>query len=103
VNTYIFLAKLTDRGAADIHDTPARIEQVNLEWETLAGEGGSVIAFYTTTGAYDHVIIAQAANDDAAAAFALLMASLGKIRTVTLRAFDETQVAQLLIEAHAHR
>jgi uncharacterized protein with GYD domain len=103
VNTYIFLAKLTDIGAAGIHDTPALIEQVKLEWETLAGEGGSVITFYTTTGEYDHVIIAQAANDDVAAAFAMLMASLGKIRTVTLRAYDETQVAELLVVAHAHR
>ena len=103
MNTYIFLTKLTDTGAAGIRDTPDRINQVRLEWETLAGEGGSVIAFYTTTGGSDHVIIAQSANDDAAATFALLMASLGKMRTVTLRAFDETQVAQLLIEAHTHR
>lgn len=58
--------------------------------------------FYTTTGEFDHVIIARGGNDDAAAAFALLLASLGHMRTVTLRAFDKTEVAAILLMARPH-
>jgi uncharacterized protein with GYD domain len=47
-------------------------------------------------GAFDAVFIADAPDDETMAAFAMSMASLGYIRTQTLRAFSIVEMSQIV-------
>lgn len=80
---YILLNKLTDHGARNVKDSPKRAQAAQSEAEKLGGK----LTVYYTFGQYDTICILEAPNDDAALAFGMKQASLGYIRTITLKAF----------------
>jgi uncharacterized protein with GYD domain len=47
-------------------------------------------------GAYDLATIVEAPNDEAIAKFALAVASLGNVRTTTLKAFPEDEYRKII-------
>ena len=51
---------------------------------------------YWTMGAFDAVFIADAPDDETMTAFAMSMASLGNIRTQTLRAFSASEMNKIV-------
>jgi uncharacterized protein with GYD domain len=51
---------------------------------------------YWTVGPYDMVTVFEAPNDEALSAHLLDIGSLGNVRTTTLRAYDEEEMAGLL-------
>jgi uncharacterized protein with GYD domain len=53
-------------------------------------------AFYLVTGQYDAVVISEAPDDATVAKFALGNASMGFIRTETLRAFSEDEYRNIV-------
>jgi len=53
-------------------------------------------AFYLVTGQYDAVAISELPNDEAVARLALANASMGTVRTETLRAFTEDEYREII-------
>jgi uncharacterized protein with GYD domain len=61
--------------------------------------GGEVKNLVWTMGAYDLVAITEAPDDETAVAVALKVASLGNVRTTTLRGFDRKEVESIIERA----
>jgi uncharacterized protein with GYD domain len=47
-------------------------------------------------GAHDFVTVVEAPDDEVIAKFLLALGSLGNVRTVTLKAFTETEYRQII-------
>ena len=91
--TYIGLVNYTDQGIRTIKDSPKRLDAGK---ELLKRLGCELKAYYLTMGAYDLVTIIDAPNDEAAAKFALAIASAGNVRTTTLKAFPEAEYRRII-------
>ncbi len=91
--TYVTLINFTQKAAEDLKHGPDRLEAAR---KRARERGGDLKAFYLTMGRYDGVLIIEAPNDEAAAAGLLQAASLGYVRTETLRAFTESEYKKLV-------
>ena len=91
--TYLLLISYTDEGIRTIKKSPDRINAVHAEAEKL---GMKIKDSYSTTGAYDGVMIAEAPNDETMTTLALRIASRGNVRTQTLRAFSLDEFDRIL-------
>ena len=90
---YVILSNFTDQGIKSIKDTQKRAEA----FKAAASKSGIKIhTLLWTLGQHDVVAIAEADDDIAATALALSVASLGNIRTQTLRAFDTADMAKIM-------
>jgi uncharacterized protein with GYD domain len=92
VQHYILLVQFTDQGIRNIKDTTRRADAVRNEAEKL----GCKFTVYWTFGKYDGVGILEAPNDEAAMEFGLRVGSLGSVRTTTLKAFTEEEIARVV-------
>lgn len=90
--TFVTLANFTEQGARTIKDSPDRFEAFKALAEGL---GVKVKSVHWTEGAYDIVLISEG-PEDAVMAAALKTASLGNIRTQTLRAFTAAEMRQFI-------
>jgi uncharacterized protein with GYD domain len=89
---YITLANFTDQGARAIKDSPDRFEA----YKSLAEAAGvTVKSVHWTTGAYDIVLVSEG-PEDALMALNLKMATLGNVRTQTLRGFSIAEMRKLV-------
>jgi uncharacterized protein with GYD domain len=91
--TYITLYKLTDQGVRNIREAPKRVEGSIKAW---GAAGGRMVGFYATMGEYDYVAITESPSEELGAAFTLAQASLGNVRTVTMRAFTQNEFSDLV-------
>jgi len=91
--TYIALANWTDRGAQQVKESPARLDQMR---KTLKDMGGEFRTIYMTMGDYDLVFVYEAPDDAVAARFTLLLGQLGTVRTRTLKAFPEAAYREII-------
>jgi len=89
---YIMLIRFTDQGIKNIKDTTRRADAARSEAERIGGK----FTVYWTFGKYDGVGILEAPNDEAAMEFELRVGSLGNIRTTTLKAFTEEEIASVV-------
>ena len=89
---YIMLIRFTDQGIKNIKDTTRRADAARSEAERIGGK----FTVYWTFGKYDGVGILEAPNDEAAMEFGIRVGSLGNIRTTTLRAFTEEEIARVV-------
>jgi uncharacterized protein with GYD domain len=78
-----------DQGIKNVKDTIRHAETARSEAEKIGGKFTS----YWTFGKYDGIGILEAPNDEAAMQFGLKISSFGNIRTTTLRAFTEEEIA----------
>jgi uncharacterized protein with GYD domain len=85
---YIILMNLTEQGAQNIKEAPARIEEAA---KALEAAGGKMIDFYAVLGQYDYVVIADVPSDEAGLLQLLGIAARGNVSTVTLRAFTKEE------------
>jgi len=85
--------KLTDQGAKDLKNAPARIEAAFKMVEQL---GGKLIGFYATMGEYDYVGIGESPGDMDVTTFNLALSSLGSVRTLTMRAFTLQEFSEMI-------
>ena len=58
--------------------------------------GANMSQVYWTVGPYDLVLITEAPDEQSATAFLLEAASLGNIRSTTLRAFDREEMRGII-------
>jgi len=90
---YVLLTNFTDQGAKTVKDTVKRAEA----FKAMAAKSGvKVHQLLWTLGQYDVVSIAEADDDISATALGLSIASLGNIRTQTLKAFDAADMAKII-------
>ena len=89
---FVLLMNITAKGAADIKDAPARIEEGIKAFEAM---GGTMHSFHVTMGTYDYVAVGEAPSDEVAAAFAMALTSQGNVTTTSLRAFSRDEFAAL--------
>ena len=92
VQHYIMLIRWTEQGIRDFKDTTRRADAAKSEAERIGGK----FTIYWTFGKYDAIGILEAPNDEAAMEFGLRVGSLGNIRTTTLKAFTEEEIARVV-------
>ena len=90
--TFITLANFTDQGARAIKDSPERFEAFKSMAEAA---GVSIKSVHWTTGAYDLVLITEG-DESALMTLNMKMASLGNVRTQTLRGFTPAEMRKLV-------
>jgi len=90
--TFVTLANFTEQGARKIKESPDRFEAFKALAEGL---GVKIKSVHWTEGAYDIVLITEG-TEEAVMAAALKTASLGNIRTQTLRAFSAAEMRQFI-------
>jgi uncharacterized protein with GYD domain len=93
--TYVTLYHFTQQGVQNIKESPDRIAAAR---EVAGSMGVDVKGIYLTMGQYDLVAIAEAPDDETVARFGLALASLGNVRTETLRAFTEDEFRTLVAD-----
>ncbi|HTD02736.1 GYD domain-containing protein [Undibacterium sp.] len=91
--TYITLAKFTDQGIRTIKDTTKRADMAK---ELAAKFGVKLTGMYWTLGEYDIVLVGEAPDDAAIAAFGYAIGSAGNVRSATLKAFSKDEVSAIL-------
>ncbi len=91
--TYVILMNLTDQGARNIKDAPARIQAVA---KSLEAAGGKMLAFYPVMGPYDYVAITEGPSDELALAQLLALGMAGNVRTTTMKAFTMEAFEEIL-------
>ena len=91
--TYVSLVRFTEQGIRSIKEGPARLDAAKKAYQAA---GGELKAFYLAMGKYDIVIISEGSSDEVAAAMALGLASLGNVRTETMRVFTEAEYKKII-------
>jgi uncharacterized protein with GYD domain len=90
---YIMLVNWTDQGIRNVKDSPKRLDAAR---DLAKGLGVELKEFYMTMGDHDMVVVAEAANDEAIAKFALRLGGAGNVRTKTLKAFAESEYRAII-------
>ncbi len=95
MRSYVILLNWTDQGAKNSRDTIERGKAFGASIESL---GGKVREHLYTLGEYDIVMVTEFPDDDTAAASMLQLASLGNVRTKTMRAFTDGETAAIIAQ-----
>ena len=90
---YVSLMRLTAKGLADMHGSPARRK---LSEERVAALGGRSIAFYAVMGAYDFVQVFEMPNNAAMMQYVLMARRDGYVEPLILPAFDVAAFAGIV-------
>ena len=91
--TYIVLGKLTDEGSKDIQNLR---QYASANMERASKLGIEPKGWYLTMGHYDFVVIVEAPDDETMAAQMVGVATVGRSRTETLRAFSLDEVDTII-------
>jgi uncharacterized protein with GYD domain len=89
---YIALVNFTEQGIKSIADWDKRLANART---MLAASEGKLIDAYLTFGPYDAVIITEAKDDEAALRGALRYGLGGNGRSITMRAFGESEAVRV--------
>ena len=94
--TYIVIGDWTQQGVTNFEQTVDRYDAGLSQMEAL---GVSVKERYWTLGEHDMVSIVDAPDDEMLAVVLLKLASLGNVRTTTLRAFSADEMKAAIAKA----
>jgi uncharacterized protein with GYD domain len=89
---YISLIDWTDQGVRDFKSTVDRAETARDAAKQLGGE----YEVYWTMGYHDLVVVSEFPDDESATAFLLKLASMGNVRSKSMRAFDSTEMRDII-------
>ncbi len=90
---YVIMTHFTEQGARTVKDSPKRGKAAIALGKKM---GVKVKEIFWTLGPYDTIMIAEAANDETATAFALSVCARGNVKTLTMRAYRANEVAKIL-------
>ena len=91
--TYLVLINFTERGVQKFRDTRKRAGA----FRSMAEKAGVTVREQLwTLGPYDGAVVLDADDDAAVTGLMLSLASLGNVKTQTLRAFDEGEMDKIL-------
>ena len=94
--TYIALLQFTDQGVRNAKDSPKR---ATAAAEVASKMGVKFTDIFWTLGQYDAAIVAEAPDDETMTALMLKIASLGNVKSQTLRAFRAKEMEAILRKA----
>jgi uncharacterized protein with GYD domain len=89
---YVSLLKWTDQGIRSVKDTVSRAQTARQAFEAA---GGRFVDVYWTLGEYDVVLVFEAPDDETAIQLALSLGMKGNVRSTTMRAFGEQEMARI--------
>lgn len=92
---FIMSLNFTEQGIRNIKDAPKRAQAAR---ELAKKLGVEIKHVYLTSGNSDLVVIADTANGDNMAKFALALGSQGNVRSRTARAWPMEEYAKLVAE-----
>ena len=90
---YVTLFNFTEQGIRNIKDSPNRAKAAA---EALKGLGGRFIGIWWLVGQYDGVVIVEVPDDATLARFLMATGMQGNIRTTTMRAIGEEEIATII-------
>src|SRR5438874_1068664 len=90
---YVMLLKYTDKGVANVKDSPKRADAFRA---LVAKHGAKVETQLWTMGEYDGLVVLTTPDESEMAALALGLSKLDFVRSTTLRAFDEAEFQAVL-------
>jgi uncharacterized protein with GYD domain len=93
VPTYVSTLKFTPQGMTAIKDTCKRAAALKA---TARKMGVKVTDVFWTLGAFDGLLIFEAADDETATALLLHLGSLGNVQSQTARAFNAAEMEKVL-------
>ncbi|HEX5846760.1 MAG TPA: GYD domain-containing protein [Rhodoplanes sp.] len=91
--SFILLAHFTEQGIKNVKDSPRRADAFR---QSAKKHGATVKEIFWTLGQYDLVAILDAPDDVTVTALGMSLGTLGNVRTQTLRAFSEAEMAAIL-------
>ncbi len=91
--TFVGLINWTDQGIRNYKDTAKRADAFT---QLVEKRGGSVKGIWWTLGEYDIVAVGEVPDDETWTALSLELGAVGNVRTQTLRAFDRTEIEQII-------
>jgi uncharacterized protein with GYD domain len=91
--TYVSLIHWTEQGIKNYKDSTKRLEDFTKLAESM---GGRVREALYTVGEYDIVVVTEFPDDETATAALLRVASLGNVRTNTMRAFTADEMGGII-------
>ena len=94
--TYVVLSDWTQQGVTNFADSVDRFEAARTKFEEM---GVQFREIYWTLGGHDMVSICRAPDDETLAAAVLKVASLGNLRTTTLRALSADEMRKVIAKA----
>ena len=80
-------------GAKHIKDSPKYVAQTRAMVEKV---GGKWHGFYYTMGQYDFVAVVEGPNDEITLSLLFTLSSVGRVRTMTLKAFPTEEVEKII-------
>jgi uncharacterized protein with GYD domain len=93
--TYVILMSYTQQGIENIKESPERLDAAK---DAAKSMGVDIRDFYLAMGQYDAVLVVEAPDDNSITSFALASASLGNVRTETLRVYPEDEFRNLVAD-----
>lgn len=90
--TYISLLRWTQQGAANVKDSPKRLDAGREAFKKL---GVEIKDTYLTMGRYDLVCVIEGPDDESVARALLILGSQGNIQTETLKAWTEEEFRKI--------
>jgi len=93
--TFILSLNWTEQGIRNIKDAPKRAQSARDLGKKL---GVELKQIFLTTGDSDLLVIAEAADGDNIAKFAMAIGSQGNVRTRTARAWPEAEAHKMIGE-----
>ena len=93
---YVVLMNWTNEGAHNFRDTVDLTSDLESRIKSF---GGTLKDTFWTLGAYDGLVLFDAPDDETASAVALATGEGGGVRTTTLRAFERSEMEQIVEKA----
>ncbi len=94
--SFVVLGNWTDQGIRNVQAAPERIKTTHKMVEKLKGK----MQLFYTLGTYDFVMIIEVPSDEAIIEILSTLGSKGNVRTATMKAWTEAEVAKILTAAH---
>jgi uncharacterized protein with GYD domain len=91
--TYITLLTYTKQGAANIKDSPKRLDAGRKAFKKF---GVEIRDTYLTMGAYDLVCVIEGPDDESVARALLTLGSQGNVQTETMKAWNEDDFRKIV-------
>lgn len=92
LQSFVVLGNWTAQGIRDVKSAPERIKTTHSLVEKAKGK----MQLYYTLGTYDFVMIIEVPNDEAIIEILSSLGSMGNVRTATMKAWTEFEVAAIL-------
>jgi uncharacterized protein with GYD domain len=90
---FVTLMNFTEQGIRTVKET---VNRANAFKKVMESEGARIIGIWWTLGQYDLVAIIEAPDEETGTRLLLRLAMAGNVRTTTLRAFSEDEMASIV-------